>query len=219
MHAAAGACEDPQQSCNLVCLPCSLPGRTCCDDGTCLNGLECDPTTMTCTDAPRAAPRAFVIPADYTVTQCLSDGVVVQSPTPDAMVPPIGSFFINTAAAPTDPADICIDCGQFGAVVTAVGEPQPCDSQGAPCVEVQLTTRPALLSEIFTPEALQIGNLTEFSGATLFEATGCGEASSRRLAGVRRLHAVAHMVRDLRMLQMCMPVVVLCARHCASGVL
>lgn len=144
---------------------------------------------MTCTDAPRAAPRAFVIPGDYTVTQCLSDGVVVQSPTPDAMVPPVGSFFINAAAAPTDPADVCIDCGQFGAVVTAVGEPQLCDSQDTACVEVQLTTRPALLSEIFTPEALEIGNLTEFGGATLFEANGCGdplEAASRRLAGVLR---------------------------------
>ena len=112
----------------------------------------------------------------------------MRSTTPDAVLPPVGSFLLNAAGAPTDTADVCTDCAQFGAVVTAVGAAQACSSGGTPCVEVQLTTRPAILSEVFTAEALAIIGLSQFAGATFFEAAGCVGGAGRRLAGTSPRH-------------------------------
>lgn len=127
--------------------------------------------------APQYATEAQLASASYTVvmTQCLLSGLMLQSMASDPVLPYTGNFLLNSAHTATDPAELCTDCGQYGAIVSAVGEPQACASGATPCVEVQLTTRPALLSEILFPEALQPLGRTNSSDVTLFEVVteGC----------------------------------------------
>lgn len=109
----------------------------------------------------------------------------MQTTVPDARIPIPGAFIFDPDAAPTDLSNLCMDCGQFGSVVTAVGAPSTCPD-GDSCVEVELTTRPALLSEVFTADALELLGIAEFADQTFFDALGCSDGPGtalRRLSG------------------------------------
>lgn len=151
--------------------------------------LQAQPPGSVPFDAPFTSSEELLEQAAYTVAQCFIGGVIVQSTAPDPILPAIGNFFLNSADAVTDTEVLCTDCGQFGAIVTGVGEPQACASGATPCIEVQLTTRPALPQEVLTPEALQILNLSESGDVPLFAAVseGCEAESGRRLAGAWRM--------------------------------
>lgn len=185
-------CKQAHKACNIgpngkgQCLPCNKVGRSCCADSTCSKNLVCDSSNK-CADETVPAPPT----AEYVVTQCEPGSITVESTTIDADLPVVGNIFQNLAALPTSAADLCTDCGQFGAVVTGVGAPGPCASSADPCVSVQLQTRPARLSEMYEPGLLAAAGLSDSAEVTALELLGCadGDASAttsarRRLAGI-----------------------------------
>ena len=132
---------------------------------------------------------------EYTVTQCTATGVIVRSTTAGVALPAVGNFIWNVPGTPVDDANLCKDCAQFGAVIESVGAPQDCSNGGdGACTQVELETRPALLSELFSDQMLETAGVLEFADKTMFEALGCGSgAGSRRLAGA---FLPCHLIAD-----------------------
>ena len=137
-------------------------------------------------DVPDAVDASAPADEQYVVAQCFPGGLVLRSTVPSAALPAVGQFVWDPTAVPADDADLCFDCSQYGSVITAVGAPSDCAAGAAECVEIEVQTRPALVSELPLPAALLAElDLAQFADVTFFEALGCSDATgaTRRLSG------------------------------------